>query len=124
MISTFTTPALRDESSPVPIRPPRGAHPARALTRESMIRAWLAVAIALGAALVTACEPTAPVRDCPGCTYDFTDTVPPDILVFHWPATPAQPVRFYADPRGTMPALVSLAVEAWGAQFLYGEFRG
>jgi hypothetical protein len=74
---------------------------------------------ALGAA---GCEPTAPVRDCAGCTYDFADTVP-DILVFHWSAA-ALPVRFYADPRGAMPALVALGLAAWEAQFLYGEFRG
>ena len=69
------------------------------------------------------CEPTAPVRDCTGCRYDFADTIPPDILVFHWPAS-ALPVRFYADSRGAMPTIVSLGLAAWEAQFLYGEFRG
>jgi hypothetical protein len=75
----------------------------------------------LGPALFAAgCEPTTPVRDCIGCTYDFADF---DSAVFHWsPST--LPVRFYPDPRGAMPALVSLAVDAWEAQFLYGEFRG
>lgn len=73
--------------------------------------------------LTAACEPTAPLRDCIGCTYDFADTIPPDRLVFHWPAA-ALPVRFYADPRGAMPALASLGVGSWEAQFLYGEFRG
>jgi predicted Zn-dependent protease len=87
-------------------------------------RAWILAAALLGTALVAAgCEPTAPVRDCTGCTYDFADTTPPDTLVFHWPAS-RLPVRFYADPRGAMPVLVSLGIAAWQAQFLYGEFRG
>jgi predicted Zn-dependent protease len=78
----------------------------------------------LGAALFAAgCEPTTPVRDCIGCTYDFADTIPPDTLVFHWPAS-RLPLRIYADPRGAMPALVSLSLAVWQAQFLYGEFRG
>lgn len=88
-----------------------------------MTRAYRVAAIVLGAAVVAACEPVAPVRDCPGCTYDFADTVPPVILVFHWPNT-ALPVRFYADPRGAMPSLVAQGIEAWEAQFLYGEVRG
>jgi len=88
-----------------------------------MRRVWSVPGALLGAALVATCEPTAPVRDCPGCTYDFADTIPPDTLVFHWPAS-ALPVRVYADPRGAMPALVSHALAAWEAQFLYGEFRG
>jgi len=89
-----------------------------------MRRAWGLTALALGTALAaTGCEPTTPVRDCSGCIYDFADTTPPDTLVFHWPAS-RMPVRFYADPRGAMPALVSLSIAAWQAQFLYGEFRG
>jgi hypothetical protein len=73
---------------------------------------------------VAACEPAAPVRDCLGCVYDFADTVPPDtVLVFHWPAS-RLPVRFYADPRGAMPALVWLGIGTWEGQFLYGEFTG
>jgi predicted Zn-dependent protease len=83
----------------------------------------MAAALLGGALLAAGCEPTAPVRDCTGCTYDFADTIPPDVLVFHWPAS-RLPVRFYADPRGAMPALVSLGIAAWQAQFLYGEFRG
>jgi len=82
--------------------------------------AWLAVVIALAAA---ACEPTTPFRACVGCTYDFADTLPPDILVFHWPGA-QQPLRFYADPRGAMPALVASGIATWEAQFLYGELRG
>jgi len=82
-------------------------------------RALLGLAVA-----ALACEPTAPVRDCIGCTYDFADTIPPDtVFVFHWP-TARLPVRFYADPRGAMPALVARGVAVWEAQFLYGEFRG
>ena len=68
-------------------------------------------------AMLTACEPAAPVRDCAGCVYDFADTVPPrTALVFHWPVS-RQPVRFYADPRGAMPSLVAQGVAAWEAQF-------
>jgi hypothetical protein len=75
-------------------------------------------------ALVAACEPAVPERDCSTCVYDFADTVPPaKALVFHWPAS-RQPVRFYGDPRGAMPTLVTLGVTAWEGQFLYGEFRG
>jgi hypothetical protein len=83
----------------------------------------LAAALLSAAFLAAGCEPTAPVRDCTGCTYDFADTIPPDMFVFHWPVS-RLPVRFYADPRGSMPALVSLGIAAWEAQFLYGEFRG
>ena len=88
-----------------------------------MSRAVIVAATLLCGALAAACDPTAPLRDCIGCTYDFADTIPPDRLVFHWPAA-VLPVRFYADPRGAMPALASLGVAAWEAQFLYGEFRG
>lgn len=88
-----------------------------------MTRAAGWAAALLCTALAAACEPTAPLRNCTGCTYDFADTIPPDTLVFHWPAA-ALPVRFYADSRAAMPALVSLGVAAWEAQFLYGEFRG
>ena len=74
--------------------------------------------------LLAACQPDAPVRSCTGCSYAFADTVPPDtIVVFHWPAS-RLPVRFYADPRGAMPALVANAIGAWEGQFLYGEFKG
>jgi matrixin len=87
-------------------------------------RALASAAALFCAALAAAgCEPTAPVRQCAGCTYSFADTIPPDTLLFHWPAS-VLPVRFYADPRGVMPALVSLGLAAWEAQFLYGEFRG
>ena len=88
-------------------------------------RGWgWAAALLYGAIVAAGCEPTALVRNCTGCTYDFADTIPPDtVLVFHWPAS-MLPVRFYADPRGAMPVLVSLAVASWEGQFLYGEFRG
>jgi len=81
----------------------------------------VAVALLCTAFAAGGCEPTIPVRDCTGCSYDFADTIPPDILVFHWP-TAALPVRFYADPRGAMPTLVSHGLAAWEAQFLYREF--
>jgi len=53
-------------------------------------------------------------------TYAFTDAFGD---VFHWPAN-RLPVRFYAEPRGNLPALVAAAVDAWQRQFLYGEFSG
>lgn len=43
--------------------------------------------------------------------------------VFHWPAD-RLPVRYFADTRGTMPALVRTGLRDWEAQFLYGEFSG
>ena len=89
-----------------------------------MIAARCATAIGLAAVVgVVACEPTLPTRDCVGCTYDFVDTVPPDTILFHWPSSGVR-VRFWADPQGAMPALVSLGIATWEAQFLYGEFRG
>jgi len=88
-----------------------------------MSRGAVVAGAILCSVLAAACEPTAPLRDCIGCAYDFADTIPPDTLVFHWPAA-ALPVRFYADPRGAMPTLASLGVASWEAQFLYGEFRG
>lgn len=88
-----------------------------------MNRAWIVLTALLSTPLLAGCEPTAPVRACTGCTYNFADTIPPDTIVFHWPAS-TLPVRFYADPRGAMPVLVSLGVDAWQAQFLYGEFGG
>lgn len=43
--------------------------------------------------------------------------------VFHWPGD-RLPVRYFADPRGTMASLVRAGLGTWEAQFLYGEFRG
>ncbi len=43
--------------------------------------------------------------------------------VFHWPAD-RLPVRYFADPRGTMTARVRDGLGIWESQFLYGEFRG
>ena len=42
---------------------------------------------------------------------------------FHWPAD-RLPVRYFADGRGAMPALVRNGLQVWERQFLYGEFRG
>ena len=53
-------------------------------------------------------------------TYPFTDQFGD---VFHWPES-RLPVRFYAEPRGSLPALVAAAVDAWQRQLLYGEFSG
>lgn len=76
-------------------------------------RRWL-----LALALVTACmEPDIPDHS---LVYDFSDGFG---HIFHWPAD-RLPVRFYADPRGNMAALVQRAIGVWQDQFLYGEFRG
>ena len=40
---------------------------------------------------------------------------------FRWPSD-RLPVRYFADPRGTMPELVNRSLQVWEAQFLYGEF--
>lgn len=40
---------------------------------------------------------------------------------FHWPPD-RLPVRYFADTRGTMPALVRQGLSTWEQQFLYGEF--
>lgn len=72
----------------------------------------------IGCLFAVACaEPTVP-RRVP--TYGFTD---PTGNVFHWPAD-RLPVRFYADPRGELRALLVDAVASWERQFLYAEFRG
>jgi predicted Zn-dependent protease len=52
--------------------------------------------------------------------YPFTD---PAGAIFRWPAA-RLPVRFYSDPRGSLPALVARGVDLWEKQFLYGEFSG
>lgn len=78
-----------------------------------MSRRWL-VALALVAACM---DPDIPDHS---LVYDFSDG---NGHVFHWPAD-RLPVRFYADPRGNMAALVQRAIGVWQDQFLYGEFRG
>jgi predicted Zn-dependent protease len=87
------------------------------MRRLALLGLWAA------ATLVACSDPATPDRECLNCYYSFADTFPPDTLVFHWPAT-RLPVRFWADPRGPMPRLVSYAIAAWQAQFLYGEFMG
>jgi predicted Zn-dependent protease len=76
-------------------------------------RRWL-VALALLAACM---DPEIPDHS---LVYDFSDG---NGHIFRWPAD-RLPVRFYADPRGNMSALVQRAIGVWQAQFLYGEFRG
>jgi hypothetical protein len=69
------------------------------------------------ALLALACtDPTPPSR---AGTYRF------DLggEVFHWPAD-RLPVRFYAQPAGSLPSLVRRATEVWAGLFLYGEFEG
>jgi predicted Zn-dependent protease len=59
--------------------------------------------------------------------YSVADTsivgVDTTIEVFRW-TEHRLPVRFWADARGNMAALVGRAVGVWQDQFLYGEFRG
>ena len=68
------------------------------------------------AVLVACTEPTPPARS-PTYAFDYLGDV------FVWPAE-RLPVRFFADPRGPMPALVARAIDLWERQFLYAEFRG
>jgi len=70
------------------------------------------------ATLATACvDPMVPSHT---PIYAFADAFGD---VFHWPPD-RLPVRFHADTRGNMHALVANAVNEWERQFLYGEFRG
>lgn len=72
----------------------------------------------LGLALAAGCtEPTIPDRQ---AAYPFDDGFGE---VFRWPRE-RLPVRYYADARGPMAAVLSPALAAWEAQFLYGEFAG
>ena len=80
-----------------------------------MNRAYALVA-ALGAIVAACTDPMVPSRE-PAYPFDILGDV------FHWPAD-RLPVRFYADPRGTLRTLVAHAVDTWERQFLYGEFRG
>lgn len=47
----------------------------------------------------------------------------PDNLVFHWNAG-RMPVRYWAEPKGALPAYVDEGIRSWEDQFLYGEFEG
>ncbi|MFN2571856.1 MAG: matrixin family metalloprotease, partial [Gemmatimonadales bacterium] len=77
-----------------------------------MNRALVVTALLLGACS----EPTSPPRTSV-YAFDFGGDV------FHWPQN-RTPVRYFADTRGNMRALVSRAIGAWEQQFLYGEFTG
>jgi hypothetical protein len=68
--------------------------------------------------LVAACtDPFVPRRT---PTYGFADQFGD---VFHW-LPDRLPVRYYADSRGNMAALVTDGVRSWERQFLYSEYRG
>ncbi len=86
-----------------------------------MSRRWPVLPVAAIAAVVAsaaACgDPFVPRR---APVYGYADAFGD---VFHWPPD-RLPVRFFADPRGSMPSLVADGVRAWERQFLYGEFRG
>jgi hypothetical protein len=72
----------------------------------------------IGLALAVACaDPTIPDRQ---DRYAFDDGFGE---VFRWPAD-RLPVRYFADTRGPMAALVARALGVWEEQFLYGEFTG
>jgi hypothetical protein len=72
----------------------------------------------IGLAFGVACaDPTIPDRQ---DRYAFDDGFGE---VFHWPAE-RLPVRYFADARGPMAALVARALGVWEEQFLYGEFAG
>jgi hypothetical protein len=73
--------------------------------------------IGIATAALACFEPMVPNHD---PTYPFTDQFGD---VFHWPEN-RLPVRFYAEPRGNLRALVGAAVDAWQSQLLYGEFSG
>lgn len=76
----------------------------------------LGLTLSLVAGLAACTEPTPPARSAT-YAFDFNGDV------FHWPAN-RTPVRFFADPRGPMRALVARAIDQWERQFLYGEFVG
>ena len=76
-----------------------------------------ALLLTLSAGALACFGPEVPNHD---PTYPFADQFGD---VFHWP-TDRLPVRFYAEPRGNLRALLGAAVDAWQRQFLYGEFRG
>lgn len=71
-------------------------------------------------ALMACTTPEAP-QHAGGYHFDSTGDGSGD--VFHWPAS-RLPVRFWADPRGNMTALVQNAIAVWQNQFMYGEFTG
>jgi len=77
-------------------------------------------------ALVAGCgDSTAPLR---ADAYEWRLFEPAgvgavDTLAFAWPAA-AQPLRIWAQDSLDLQAHVSSAIQAWQAQFLYGEFRG
>jgi hypothetical protein len=74
------------------------------------------VALALVSLTLGCSEIATPVR-APRYVFDIGGEV------FHWPSD-RLPVRYYADPRGTMASLVREGLSIWELQFLYGEFKG
>ena len=80
------------------------------------MKATLALVIAL-LVLVVGCEDLAAPNRTPRYLADLAGET------FHWPPD-RLPVRYYADPRGAMPALISRGLRVWESQFLYGEFKG
>lgn len=75
-----------------------------------------AIALACATLALGCSEIATPVR-APRYVFDIGGEV------FHWPGD-RLPVRYFADPRGTMTSLVREGLATWEIQFLYGEFRG
>jgi predicted Zn-dependent protease len=75
-----------------------------------------AIALAFAALALGCREIATPVR-APRYVFDIGGEV------FHWPGD-RLPVRYFADPRGTMTSLVREGLATWEIQFLYGEFTG
>ena len=78
------------------------------------MKATLALVIAM---LLLGCEDLASPNRTPRYFADLAGET------FHWPGD-RLPVRYFADPRGAMPALIRRGLTIWKDQFLYGEFRG
>ncbi len=78
------------------------------------MKATLALVIVMG---LLGCEDLAAPNRTPRYLADLAGET------FHWPPD-RLPVRYYADPRGAMPALISRGLSVWESQFLYGEFKG
>jgi len=78
------------------------------------LKATLALVIAMG---LLGCEDLAAPNRTPRYLADLAGET------FHWPPDRI-PVRYFADTRGTMPALLRRGLSVWESQFLYGEFKG
>lgn len=78
---------------------------------------------AIGVALVLLAACTTPEAPSHTGAYPFDSNGDGTGNVFRWPED-RLPVRFWADPRGNMNALVQNAIDVWQDQLIYGEFTG